>query len=110
MAEKTNTYKHRDSGITQGAYEGSPLDLTLAADEDWEPAGRGAKRGKEEPTDPAPKTDKDVDEQTDLSTLNRAQLDQAAAQRGVEDPEKLPSKKAVLEAIDQVSNQNPEGS
>ena len=95
--EKTRTYQRVGSkDETLGVYEGSPLDEALAGDDDWELVG-GAKRAAA--SDPAPKTDKEIDENTDLSKLKRPELDQVAAQRGVTEPEKLPSKDAVIEAI-----------
>lgn len=40
----------------------------------------------------------------DLSELNREELDERAIEAGVEDPEKLPNKQAVIDAINNVAD------
>lgn len=62
--------------------------------------------GKEQPVDfdrlvdlGAAKPD-DGKPEKKLSSLKREELDKLAAEHGVEDPEELPSKEAVIEAIE----------
>jgi hypothetical protein len=68
--------------------QANSVDTTESADTDSESAG--------ESNDEA----SDVGAEVDLASLKRDELNAHAAELGIEDPEKLPSKNAVVEAIE----------
>lgn len=65
-------------------------------------AGRDAllARGYTDPSAPADRSSKPAAADGDLSAMKRADLDEHARKAGVEDPDKLPNKQAVIDAIE----------
>jgi hypothetical protein len=90
---KSNEYVHVD-GETVSAYAGTELDKVYAKDEDYTRVTGST------PTPEATTADAREGEQpVDLDGLSRDQLDQLAAEKGVDDPASLPNKDAVKAAI-----------
>jgi hypothetical protein len=85
------TYQHRSAlgpdgrALTNQAREGSPLQQALTRSTDWVRAGEG----DDTPAGAGP----------DLDGMTRDELDAEAKRHGVHDPERLPNKHAVVDAI-----------
>lgn len=90
-------YRH-ESGLTQSARVGSDMDVVLASDPGWSLASQP------EPEAEAAVVDGDPDDkQGGLLDLGRRELNRLAAEAGVERPEKLANKQAVIDAIQAAS-------
>lgn len=102
MSQDTHEYINAD-GETRGAFAGTEQDKVYASDPDWTLAGKGSP-ATETPAGSesagSPDGDGTVGEQApDLDSLSRDELNALAAEKGVENPEELPNKGAVKEAI-----------
>lgn len=94
---EVHEYVNIDTGATAGAYAGTEQDKVLRDDPDYERVTRRA--AAKAAAEAAARDDGDGEEMPDLSSLDREQLNELAAGRGVEDPASLPNKDAVREAI-----------
>jgi hypothetical protein len=96
MSQDTHEYVNA-GGETRGAFAGTEQDKVYASDPDWTPVGKSTP-ATETPAGSESKGSPD-DNGTDIDSLSRDELNALAAEKGVENPEELPNKGAVKEAI-----------
>jgi hypothetical protein len=102
MSQDTHEYINAD-GETRGAFAGTEQDKVYASDPDWTPVGKST------PATETPAGSKstgspddygtDGKQTSDLDSLSRDELNALAAEKGIEEPEDLPNKAAVKDAI-----------
>ena len=104
-----NEYAHDNGVDTASAEEGTELDKVLSKDEAWslvtgksrsEEAASASEEDSGETEDPG--GNEPAEEAVDPS-LSREKLNEIATAKGVEDPESLPNKGKVIEAIEAAS-------
>jgi len=96
MSQDTHEYINAD-GETRGAFPGTEQDKVYASDPDWTLAGKGSP-ATETPAG-SESTGSPDDNGTDIDSLSRDELNALATEKGVENPEELPNKGAVKDAI-----------
>jgi hypothetical protein len=106
------TYKNKEDGRV--VKRDSEWD-SAEASADWErvdnsvSAGSDETPGAEEPAaEPVAKDEGEAPEEDNLDDLTRSELDDRANSVGVEDPDKLPNKAAVISAIRDAEGEAPE--
>lgn len=93
MSQDTHEYVNAD-GETRGAFAGTEQDKVYASDPNWTPVGKGSPATETPAGSGSPE-----DAGTDLDSLSRDELDALATEKGVDNPEELPNKGAVKDAI-----------
>jgi hypothetical protein len=94
------THRNTKTGNTIDVVPGTALAKAVEGSPDWECIEAATATEAQGDADPGTTKTDDPDDRVDLTKLGRDALDARAAEVGVEDPDKLPNKQAVIDAIE----------